>query len=115
MAALQLKGSVESVVASIEKDLPSKGWKALLEQPTSKNYQSVVASAAQDREIMGRLAELEQSLTNPQILEQIANQEMLHSVTRRIGGESTEQTAKKLIEGPAHYRISEQIRGSRFT
>lgn len=71
---MQLKGSVESVIASIEKDLPYKGWKAVLEQPGSKNYLSVVSSGMQDSEIVKKYTELEQSLTNPQILQQITNE-----------------------------------------
>ena len=97
MIANQVKQSIEAFVNNIETDLPKKGWRNLIDKPTNKYYLSVVHSAIQDAETMRKYNDLEQSLTNPQILEQINNEEMMHSTTRRVGTETTQEQAKKLI------------------
>ena len=62
---------------------------------------------------MKRFAELEQSLTNPELQKQMINEEMMHSVTRRVGGDKEKDEGKRMIEGPAAYK-AEQMRGSRY-
>jgi len=92
----------------------------LLDQPLNKYYLSVVHSAMQDPDIMKQYNLLEQSLSNPQVLEQIINDEMLHSTTRRVSTESfLEQQAKKNIErtgGPndSPSRGNEMMRGTKY-
>lgn len=114
LATIRLKDAVEASITAIEKDLPHKGWKALINKPTSKHYLAIVTSGLQDPEIMKRYNELETSLSNPEVLKQIASEEMLYSKSRKIRAEqTTEQTAKKLIEGPAHYRNTE-MRGTKY-
>lgn len=88
---------LEKLIRNIENDLPQKGWMALIEQPDSKLYKSVVNSAICNEEVMSKYKELEQSLSNPDVYQNLVNEEMMESKTRRIG-ESIEEN--RLIEGP---------------
>jgi hypothetical protein len=40
------KDSIHKLLSNVEKDLPNKSWKIVLQQPESKLYQLVVSKAS---------------------------------------------------------------------
>ena len=73
-------------MTNIEKDLPGKSWRVVLQQPESKLYQLVVARAVKEEKVLKEFEEL-QKAEEPGDIENCldGSSVMLVSKTRRVG------------------------------
>lgn len=78
------KDSITKLLSNIEKDLPCKSWKVVLQKPESKLYQMVVMKAMGEEKVVREYQELEKQEFEGEG-DGVMNSSMLVSSTRRVG------------------------------
>lgn len=74
------------LMTNIEKDLPGKSWRVVLQQPESKLYQLVVARAMKEEKVLKEFEELQKAEEQGDIENCLESSSvMLVSKTRRVG------------------------------
>lgn len=73
------------LMTNIEKDLPGKSWRVVLQQPESKLYQLVVARATKEEKVLKEFEELQKAEEPGDIENCLESSVMLVSKTRRVG------------------------------
>lgn len=53
-----VKDFIAKLIYNVEKDLPGKSWKVVIQQPDSKIYQMVVMKATKDEVVLKQLSDL---------------------------------------------------------